>query len=277
MKTAFQKEFLVPAENIFNQNIISKPTNKYTKNKQRNQILKQGRANFDMASDGLTPSQKVDLYCYHYFQMHFTSSYVFFQREKELILDLLAHDELYFVDIGCGPMTSGLAFSYWISQFAPDSENANYIGMDISSNMINKADQIVLADNFDLRFRTIHLLTDKNKARTSLEDICDENPQALIINYSFLFASESLNVPDFIDFTTELHDAYPETFIFYQNPTLPDLNTKWNKYKNKLQYFKSKELYPTNIRYKFDDVLGSSNYPNPTLNAKFDLLKSYRK
>ena len=44
---------------------------KAVKNNHRNVVLQQGRANFGIDSDGLTALQKVDLYCFYYFQMFY--------------------------------------------------------------------------------------------------------------------------------------------------------------------------------------------------------------
>jgi fructosamine-3-kinase len=63
--------------------------------------------------------------------------------------------------------------------------------------------------------------------------------------------------------------------IMQQNPRTDSLNNKWNLYKQKLSNLHSYETYPKLYGFKFDDALGSSNYPQPTFSVKCDILKSF--
>lgn len=283
LKEAFKKEFLTPVENIFKSKVILQPIDNNAKNKQRSEILKQGRANFDTSSNGLTPAQKVDLYCYHYFQMHFSSSYAFYAEEKELIIDLIKDCEVHFIDVGCGPMSSGLAFNCWLNKFAKEHKEINYYGIDLSSTMTTKANEIEKGKNVSFRFKNFITLNKKGELLKKIkESKGNKLTQAVIINYSFLFASDSLVVTDFVKFTNEVYDFFKDEegdfdklVVFYQNPTMSSLNTKWNDYKKSLKILKGKKHYPKNSNYSFNDIFGSSNRSSPSLKAKFDLLKSF--
>lgn len=283
IKAAFETDFLNPANTLFESGAIAKPEDKQTKNQQRNEILKQGRANFDEESNGLSGAQKVDLYGFHYFQMHVTSSYVCFLNQNELLQEIINESELYFIDIGCGPMTSGVAFNGWLKNCANTHEEVNYIGIDISSNMVNKSKQIIDADNFDFKFKNTLIDNDKSKIISYIKKVRNpELKQSFIINYSFLFASESLNVQEFVDFTNELYEStkdednnYAKFVVFYQNPTLASLSTKWEDYKEAINIPNTIPNSSSTFRYQFDDVMGSSNYDKPNLAARFDIIKSY--
>ncbi len=96
----------------------------------RETILERGRTNFDEPFEGLTPKEKVLIYCLHYMPMHLYSSYHIFTRHLAPI-----SDKVVFVDFGCGPLTSGIAF--WAA-FAGDRD-ITYLGIDSSRSIRHKA------------------------------------------------------------------------------------------------------------------------------------------
>ena len=66
---------------------------------------KRGSTHFDKEFEGLSPEDKVSLYCLYYVPMHLFSSYHVFTKYLTL-----ASDKIVFIDFGCGPLTSGIAF-----------------------------------------------------------------------------------------------------------------------------------------------------------------------
>jgi hypothetical protein len=213
LKNEFLTQFKAPIDNLVNLNLIQNPCMngiysdeaKAVKNNHRNVVLQQGRANFGIDSDGLTALQKVDLYCFYYFQMHFTSSYIFYLNEMEFLSNQIKQKNVWFIDIGCGPFTSGLAFNSWISKIEnPDTKSINYIGIDTSQSMLNKATTVkekLKKDNYQNCIFT----TDKFEVSDNLRNLAGAPENLLIIlNYSYVFASHSLEVDDFIAFTNEL-------------------------------------------------------------------------
>ena len=110
----------------------------------RRDILDQGRANFDVPFKGLSPSDKVLIYCNHYMPMHLISSYHIFRVHTRFFTTHLtsAGNNVVFIDFGCGPLTSGIAF--WA--FARQS-NIIYLGIDSSQAMRAKAQEV----NHDMR------------------------------------------------------------------------------------------------------------------------------
>jgi len=288
LKKQLEDEFLPPVNRLFasgvvqnpNANGLHTPEAKAIKNNHRNNILNQGRTDFAITSDGLTPAQKVDLYCFYYFQMHFTSSYRFYLQEKDFLQASMKGKSVYFIDIGCGPFTSGLAFNSWLSKFADlQTTSINYFGVDISKHMIEKA-KSVASNTSKLNFTPV-FFEDKDQI-IDIRNIVQKDI-LIILNYSYLFASNSLVVEDFLSFTRDLLNTYcnqdnPEignAIILQQNPRLESLNLKWINYKSQLPMFASKEQYPQLFAFQFDDALGSSNYPSPSFNVRCDLLKSF--
>ncbi len=98
----------------------------------REEILKRGRANFSEPYNELSSEDKVLLYCIYYLPMHLFSSYHVFSKHLASI-----SDKVVFIDFGCGPLTSGIAF--WA--FAQQS-NITYLGIDNSEAMRYKAERI---------------------------------------------------------------------------------------------------------------------------------------
>jgi len=290
LKQQFENEFLLPFNSLVASGIIQNPcaNGLHTpeaitiKNFHRNTILNQGRTDFEVGYDKLTAAQKVDLYCFYYFQMHFTSSYRFYLAETDFLHDSIKGKTVWFLDIGCGPFTSGLAFSSWLSKFT-DLENTtiNYIGADISKTMLAKAEMV--ANNSHLNFSTKLFFDDKDHIIDIPNVILDtQNEIVIVLNYSYLFASNSLVVADFVSFTTALLSSYcnPQNrvagklIILQQNPRLDSLNVKWASYKAQLPMLTSKGNYPQLFDFSFDDVLGCSNYVTPSFKVRCDVLKS---
>ena len=292
LKQLLMDEFLTPVNHLFNAGVVQNPNAnglhtpeaRTIKNNHRNIILNQGRTDFEITADGLTPSQKIDLYCYYYFQMHFTSSYRFYFHEKDFLQASIKDKTVWFIDIGCGPFTSGLAFNSWLKNFGDlNSTQVNYIGVDTSPNMLLKAETIS-KNCKKLNYGHTTFSQDKNEILDVPQFIAESQKELLfILNYSYLFASNSLVVQDFIDFTTELFHFYcnrnnqitGKVVILQQNPRLDSLNEKWAIYKAQLPMFNAKEGYPQLLGFNFDDCLGSSNYPSPSFNVRCDLLKSF--
>ncbi|MGH1339573.1 MAG: class I SAM-dependent methyltransferase [Aureispira sp.] len=252
-----------------------------TNTQHRNEILDQGRTDFDEDSHGLTGKQKVDLYGFYYAQMHFTSNYICFLNKKPLLQEVLDEGILYFIDIGCGPMTAGIAFDHWLKKHSKQDQKVVYIGIDISSNMITKSKAIINNRNFNLQYHDYFLDTDKNEIIDYIREKHDPNlQQSFIINYSFLFASKSLNVQEFVSFTNKLYestknqnDTYAKFIILYQNPTHSNLSTSWVSYSTKININESNSS--ETFRYSFCDIMNSCNYPIMKLTARLDIVKSY--
>ncbi len=156
----------------------------------RREILDRGRTNFDEPFNGLSPDDKVLIYCNHYMPMHLISSYQIFRVHSTYFTNLLASvdNNVVFIDFGCGPLTSGIAF--WA--FARRS-NIFYLGVDSSHAMRAKAENVNQygpfqdLDPFFSRFKLIGSLT---KLPKILDNIVTRHNKILIVfNFCYFLAS----------------------------------------------------------------------------------------
>lgn len=286
-KTNFIDTFRPPVIEMVNNNLIENPyvngpyskEAKVVKDKQRN-MLDNGRANFDVSGNRLSPSQRIDLYCFYYFQMHFTSSVAFYMKSVDYLRTKSTSKEICFIDVGCGPFTSGLAFEGIMRKYDRlDAQSATYIGIDISQNMIEKgkniSEQMLRGGITGTTFNT-----DKDLVTDGLHlMVKDINNVLYVLNYSYLFASHSIDVADFISFTDTIYHQFckntsSDMLILHQNPKKSDLNQKWKDYKDGLSYMESASNFPNVLPFSFNDVLESCKYQPPKFEVYCDVLQT---
>ena len=76
-------------------------------------ILRQGQSNFDEVSfdkpsnEYYFPKDKVSIYCVHHMPRHLFGSYHIFTN---YLTPISEKNKVVFIDFGCGPLTSGIAF-----------------------------------------------------------------------------------------------------------------------------------------------------------------------
>lgn len=150
-------------------------------------VIEYGRTNFDLQTK-YSSQEKVDLYCYYNMRQQycavmesFTSSFDFF---ASAFSD--TSNRISFIDLGCGPLTSGLAFNKTFS--SANRFHFHYIGIDISVAMLSKAREFTDSGLFDKD--TTFLL------KHSLEDISTDYwdstfcfPNTVVLNFSHQFAN----------------------------------------------------------------------------------------
>lgn len=185
---------------------------------QREIILEQGRTDFDKPFEGpqgfsLSPEDKVSLYCGHYMPMHLFSSYHIFTNYLTPV-----SNKVIFIDFGCGPLTSGIAF--WA--FARQSD-VIYLGIDSSQAMLNKAREInEYGPNrwypFFRKFETIRNYSQLSQLLNNYIKT-DDNPQ-IIFNFCYFLASRTLDLENLSNVLISIVKEYSQhkMFIIYQNP-----------------------------------------------------------
>ena len=199
-------------------------------------VLDQGRTDFNDPYEGPSPlnagqiyysaAQKVLLYCALYMPMHLYSSYHVYRT-------FLPHPrvKVLFVDVGCGPLTSGIAYR----AFAEHADLA-YIGIDRADEMINKAEEIDrLGPGGQILFNWSALIFDYNALPDFINSYVS-GVEAILINCCYCLASYSLNANDLADAIVQIMNLYPKhpMRVIYQNPPNEKLHQNWRILRRKL-------------------------------------------
>ena len=180
--------------------------------------------------------------------MHLYSSYHFYTRH----IPLIGIKNVVFIDFGCGPLTSGIAF--WA---AAEERNITYIGIDSAQSMLAKAREIN-GYGYHLEFEMpfypdvsrFHLI---NKSQLPIASIGNNNYQMLhnilmwnlrnsddtliIFNFCYFLQSKSIddsNLESLARVVQDVVDRYGsyKIFIAYQDPIGDRFQQKWYNFKN---------------------------------------------
>ena len=197
----------------------------------RKDILQQGSANFSEGFNGLLPKDMVLLYCVYYLPMHLFSSYHIFRKHFTAM-----SDKVIFIDFGCGPLTSGLAF--WAA-FAGQSD-ITYIGIDKSETMLKKAKEINRYEDRHL-FTKGRLIPNCDQLHEYLDQyIANDDQTQIIFNFCYSLArntldTEDLSIENLSNVLIEIVEKYKQykMFVIYQNPPIPERHTLQSSYLHK--------------------------------------------
>lgn len=198
-------------------------------------ILEQGRTDFDMPFNGLSPTDKVLLYCRYHMPMHLYSSYHIFT--KYLLPQIVK--KVVFIDIGCGPLTSGIAFSAAAKQC-----DITYIGVDRSQAMLNMAMKINNFSEDEMRdpfFNSFHQVSDYNKLPyyiSSYVEMNNAHDTLIILNFCYVLASHTFDdieaLDSLIGVVNRVVNEYDSlrTCLIYQNPVGLQFQKNWQQLKS---------------------------------------------
>lgn len=240
----------------------------YTKDYIRNTIVEQGQADFTTGYNGLTPDDKVLLYAYCYFQMHFSSTMAVLEKYKPAFENYIWKKckGVAFLDVGCGPLTSGLALLELSNKyFKPHKPfDYTYVGIDIAKAMID------LAIKFEKAIprypQTDRILFNKSCYETNYKEIVkykfDENI-GIIINCCYFFASPTIEVNEFIKVIKTFVEAHKNNklCLIYQNApsTSRNVTQNYETFLKQISVLKN----ATNLEYlpfSFVDEFNSTKY-----------------
>ena len=210
-------------------------------------ILGQGQSNFDQKSFDepsnryYYPKDKVSIYCVHYMPMHLFSSYYVFTN---CLTSISKSDKIVFIDFGCGPLTSGIAFWAFAGQ-----NDITYFGIDSSQTMLDKAVEIneygpYGKGPFFSKFKTIH---DYDYLLGLLDGCIVQGSRTWIVfNFSYFFASPSLDVNNLSRVVIQIVEKYSQCsiYIVYQNAVSSslELRKKWYTFKDNLLKVKTSKF-----------------------------------
>lgn len=217
-------------------------------------ILKQGQSDFDEVSFDKPsnayyfPKDKVSIYCVHHMPRHLFSSYHIFTN---YLTSMNEKNKVVFIDFGCGPLTSGIAFRALARQC-----DITYLGIDSSQTMLNKAETINKYGPNRYRepfFDKIELIPDSDHLLRLLDRYIEDGDKIQIIfNFCYFFSSPTLDIDALSDVLMQTMTEYNQhkMCFIYQNPdhrSLPksrrlNLYGKWEILKTNLSMFRSQAI-----------------------------------
>lgn len=216
------------------------------------------------------PREQVLLYCYYIMRMHYCSGKALFSTyRKWMETYILAYGgRLQFIDIGCGPATSGIAFT---EAFLTDAPNMLYTGIDISVEMKKMGSAFLQSTQGEkLRIRMIESFSELNK---KYWDSCSELPTLIIFNFSYFFSNISARFAGELGqmIGETMHDYPLNKFLFIIQHSEND--SKINSYKA----FQSKiEPYVNRVKREKSTFNYFLNHQERTLPFCYEILESAR-
>lgn len=241
-------------------------------NRLRISVLNRGSTDFDVPSSwrgkDYTPEHKVLLNCVFYMPMHLYSSYHLYNRVCRHVIE---GENIVFIDFGCGPLTSGIAF--WTAARQRNITNITYIGVDSSVHMLNKAAEINAAGPFRNSegpfYKNFYKECNFNSLPAYLNSLEKSNlgDTLILFNFSYVLAPMTFqgNIDELISVLHEVvqaHHEYKKIAIVYQNPVYDGVNQNWNKLKMEVinyPYFPGINFTPQNepetMRVKYDRLM----------------------
>ena len=196
-------------------------------------VIEYGRTNFDQGTLEHSSMDKVNLYCFYNMRKHYFSSMAIFKNFSDYfkIAFTNSNNRITFIDFGCGPLTSGLAFNQHFSSIP--NFYFNYVGIDISNAMLTKAKDFSKSELFnrDSKFQFIK----------SLNDISEDYWESIftlsnlvVLNFSYLFGN--LTKDDAEKLATKVNlllDKFPlnKYVLVFQNSSLEKRNRTYNIFK----------------------------------------------
>ena len=196
-------------------------------------VIQYGRTKFDQGTLDHSSMDKVNLYCFYNMRKHYFSSFAIFKGFADYFEAsfLNSNYRITFIDFGCGPLTSGLAFNQSFS--SANIFYFNYIGIDISNAMLLKAKEFSESGLFskDSKFQFVNNFNEISK---DLLDSVFTLSNTVILNFSYLFGNltndESENIASRINF---LIDSFPlnKYVLVFQNSSSEKRNRSYNIFK----------------------------------------------
>ena len=214
-------------------------------------ILKQGQSDFDNVSfdkpsnEYYFPKDKVSIYCVHHMPRHLFGSYHIFTN---CLTPISEKNKVVFIDFGCGPLTSGIAFRAFAGQ-----RDITYLGIDSSQTMLHKAATINKYGTNRYRdpfFDKFELIRDYDYLTRLLDKYIENGDRTQIIfNFCYFFSSPTLDINNLSDVLIQIMKEYNQhkMCLIYQNPDHQSLSGarrlklygKWEKLKTNLSVFRS--------------------------------------
>jgi hypothetical protein len=218
----------------------------YTTDYIRNNIIEYGRTNFDQATLEHSSADKVNLYCYYNMRKHYFSSLAIFKSFHDYFKTsfMNSNNRITFIDFGCGPLTSGLAFQQSFA-LVPNF-HFDYVGIDISTAMLNKAKEFSESGLFsrDTKFQFAKSLNDISENYWASAFTLSNT---VILNFSYLFGNLSKDDTEKLAIKINgLLDDYPlnKFVLVFQNSSMEKRNRSYIVFKKLVPRLQSATEHP---------------------------------
>ncbi len=246
-------------------------------------ILRQGQSNFDEVSfdkpshEYYFPKDKVSIYCVHHMpRLLFGAHHIF----TNFLTPIRTEDKVVFIDFGCGPLTSGIAFRAFTGQC-----DTAYLGIDSSQTMLDKAAVINKYGPNTYRepfFDKIELIRNSDSLTRLLDKYIKNGDRTQIIfNFCYFFSSPTLDIDNLSDVLLEIMKRYNQHKIclIYQNPDHRSLSGlrrlklygKWEKLKTNLSVFSSQGTQADVETFSYHRLINDLSHNNA--NVYYEILR----
>jgi hypothetical protein len=202
-----------------------------------NDIIVRGRGDFRTPYKHVTADNKVLLYCFYNMKKHFFTSYAVFQVVIDSLKNVFTQKDYppTFIDLGCGPMTSGLALADILYEKTGSPVEMTYIGIDIANSMLKRASSFQGENFFSPKSKFLYFNSWNDLRAEDLRSTAGPNTP-IVINASYLFASDSLDATDLAQFVMRTGRIYKNVYFIFQNPLSEERNVKYDLFKANLSY-----------------------------------------
>lgn len=232
----------------------------YTNDYIRNNVIEYGRTNFDQATLEHSSADKVNLYCYYNMRKHYFSSLAIFKSFQDFFKTTFtnSNNRIAFIDFGCGPLTSGLAFQQ--SFVSIQNFHFDYVGIDISTAMLNKAKEFSVSGLFsrDTKFQFVKSLIDISE---SYWESVFTLSNTVILNFSYLFGNLSKDDTEKLAIKINaLLDRYPlnKFVLVFQNSAMEKRNRSYVIFKKLVPRLQSVTEYAKTERVVYRNAVMSN-------------------
>ncbi len=195
--------------------------------------IEYGRTIFDQGTLEHSSMDKVNLYCFYNMRKHYFSSIAIFKSFDDYFKFAFSNssNRITFLDFGCGPLTSGLAFNQHFSTIP--NFHFSYVGIDISNAMLTKAKEFSKTELFNKnsKFQFVNSL---NGISENYWDSIFSLSNVVILNFSYLFGNlTKADVETLANKINNLIDKYPlnKYILIFQNSSIEKKNRTYNIFK----------------------------------------------
>lgn len=234
----------------------------------RSEIIQFGQAHFDDPYQELPASDVVKLYSYFNMRKHYYSSLHLFERFSHIADFHGTNGRIKFIDVGCGPATSGVALVDYLHTINGGTVSFDYFGVDYYESMRREAEHMMQNSVYD---HVNSMFTIESLAAFNFDRL--DNANSIFINTCYLFASDTLDEKQLAAEVMNIKHAKRDVpfYILFQNTTDPAKNVKYNNFKGHLNIV-GDPLHSTRTWIRYNNRRGSFYPPTEEL-VYFEILE----